>query len=85
MEEHQSSHALIYFAEPVEHFPTVLGAWVVDDSIVVNLECFHPGPGRSKAFSAARSTLDTALKDQFGTRLSVVNEPSKAIPVGRTQ
>jgi hypothetical protein len=72
---------LVYFAEPVEHFPTTLGARVVDDNIVVDLACFHPGPGRSKAFAAVRKVLDASLSDQFGSRLSIVNDSTKAIPL----
>ena len=76
---------LVYFAEPAEHFPTTLGARVVGDSIVVDLVCFHPGPGKSKAFSVARMLLDASLRDQFGTRLSIVNDLNKSIPLDRAQ
>jgi hypothetical protein len=72
---------LVYFEEPVGHFPTTLGARVVGDSIVVDLVCFHPGPGESKPFSAAKVSLSDSLRVEFGGRLTMLQNYRDRIPL----
>jgi hypothetical protein len=65
-------NALAYFQEPIEYFPTASGVRTVNELLVVDLSCFHPGSGEAKAFSAARRTLDDLLSREFGVRVKVV-------------
>jgi hypothetical protein len=70
-----------FFAEPVDHFPTILRARAAGDLLVVDLSCFHPGPGKSKAYSAAEAILSTSLQRDFGARLNIVDDLNKQLPV----
>jgi hypothetical protein len=72
-----------FFEEPVEHSPTILGAHAAGDLLVVDLSCFHPGPGKSKAYSAAEAILSASLQRDFGPRLTIVNDLNKQLPLRR--
>jgi hypothetical protein len=60
---------IAFYLEPVPHFPVSLGARMVGDSAVVDLECFHPGVAKPPAFKTAESHLTRALTNEFGARL----------------
>jgi hypothetical protein len=74
---------LIYFEEPVEYFPTTLGARGTSEYIVIDLACFHPGSGESPAFSVTKKSLESALKTEFGTDWQLVTKSDDRIPITR--
>ena len=69
--ESRAPHTLIYFAEPVPHFPIELGARMVGDTAVLDLNCFHPGPGKTPLFKSLEAELTPAMDRQFGTRVTM--------------
>ena len=73
---------LVYYREPVEHFPVFLGARLADADIVVDLSCFHPGPPSSAptVFKTADALLSKELPKIFGERLDVYPEPHIPFP-----
>jgi hypothetical protein len=64
-------NVIVFYVEPVPHFPTTLGARMVNDMAVVDLSCFHPGAAKPPAFQSAESLLTTTLSREFGTRLTM--------------
>jgi hypothetical protein len=51
---------------------------MVGESAIVDLGCFHPGPGKWPVFEKVESRLTLALTDEFGTRLTMPVYPHQA-------
>lgn len=78
-------NTLAYFSEPVEHFPTALGARTVGELVVIDLACFHPGAGEAKRYSLARAKLAASLGEQFGSRVTIAYKPQDQIPLEQSK
>jgi len=72
-----------YFLEPVDHFPTMLGARGIGESIVIDLSCFHPGWQASKPFAAARDSLLQSLPTAFGSDWQLVTKREDMVPLSQ--
>ena len=70
----QSSRAertIRYFVQSVDHFPILLGSRVVGDTILIELEHFHPGIGKTPEYESLERAVLKALRDRFGQRLKI--------------
>ncbi len=64
-------NVLAYYTQPNTPFSISLGARMVNTSAVIDLSCFHPGPGTSPLFKRLDSSLTETLRHQFGERLTM--------------
>ena len=61
---------IAYYTEPNNPFSVSLGARMVKTSAVIDLSCFHPGPGTSPLFKKVDLSLTETLTHEFGARLT---------------
>lgn len=71
---------IVYYLEPVPHFPVSLGARMVQDSAVVDLSCFHPGTEKPLIFQSVESNLTATFTREFGARLAMPDN-SHSVPL----
>ena len=62
---------IVFYLQPVPHFPVSLGARRVGEFVVVDLSCFHPGVAKPPAFKSLESSLTETLALEFGERLTM--------------
>jgi hypothetical protein len=76
----RAPHTIVFYTQPnVQHFRVDLGARIVADDIVVDLNAgFGPTP---REFKQAELLLTPALTSEFGSRLTVLPPGSQSIRV----
>ena len=62
---------IAYYTDPNNQFRVSLGARMVKTSAVIDLSCFHPGPGTSPLFKKVDLSLTDTLTHEFGARLTI--------------
>jgi hypothetical protein len=73
-------HTVVFYTQPaIEHFRVDLGARIVGDDAVVDLNGGF-GPARPE-FKQALRLLTPALSSEFGSRLTVMPPSTQSIPV----
>lgn len=72
-DESKVSGTLLYFVEPIPHFPILIGARTTDETVIVDLIHFHPGSSTTPAYDKLDSTISAGLIQRLGTRLTKPN------------